>query len=236
MMGLIHEQAGRPSAAEDAYRESLLIKQRIGARVGAANTMTQLAVLVHASGRPDESLGWDQQALDLRIAFQDHVGEADNRANMAVTLCALGRLDEAEAHAREALETKTALGSSGQPWMALNVLHDIARARGDEAGAQTLRQQAMEGYRRFRRAGGHSEVDRDVAAWFIAIGERLPEAGAIAPAVIGDLDALPEPRRRIADALIAFGRGEHAPAQAFVRSGAYRLAVEFGFLLDGEWP
>ena len=147
-----------------------------------------------------------------------------------------GALTEAEAHAREALETKTALGSSGQPWMALNVLHDIARARGDEAGAQTLRQQAMEGYRRFRRAGGHSEVDRDVAAWFIAIGERLPEAGAIAPAVIGDLDALPEPRRRIADALIAFGRGEHAPAQAFVRSGAYRLAVEFGFLLDGEWP
>lgn len=236
MIGVIEEHAGRPHRAEDAYRESLIIKQRIGDRVGTANTMTQLAVLVHAAGRAEESLGWDQKALDLRVTLGDRAGEADTRANMAVTLRELGRLDEAEMHARRALATKTELGPSGSPWMVLDTLHHIALARGDEVDARALRDAAMAGYADYRRAGGHSGVAPEVADWFAGIGARLPHAGAIAPAIIGDLDALPESRRSIAEALLAFGRGDPEPARAFVRSGPYRLAVEFGFLLAGEWP
>ncbi len=53
--GMVHQQAGQPQAAEEAYRKSLAIKVRLGDVAGQANTLNQL-------GRP-----WKTQAIRAKI-------------------------------------------------------------------------------------------------------------------------------------------------------------------------
>lgn len=156
--------------ADEAYGQSLQLKEALGDRAGAARTANQLAQVAQMAGRAADAARWYRRALrDFQASGQVRyvAGTCNNLAGLlldaargeygspppqglgegagAVTGAAL--LAEAEALAREAARLKEQVGDlSLEPWTTYGILAGIAEAQGDVEAARGWRRKARATY------------------------------------------------------------------------------------------
>jgi len=156
-IGMVHQEAGQFEPAEQAYRQSLAILVRESDLDGQASSLGQLGNLYDAMGRLEEAVTFYRQCAEVRVHLQDFAGEGRVRNNLADTLIKLRRYDEARQELRRAIERKKPYGHSAEPWKAWAILESLERATSHAMAAEAARQQAIEPYLAYRRAGGVSQ-------------------------------------------------------------------------------
>ena len=155
--GMVHQEAGQPEAAEDAYRQSLAIKVRLGDVAGQAGTLNQLGILyLNYLERPEDAAGFYRQAANIYAEGRDEANEGTARSNLANTLRRLRRLDEARQEILQAIDCKAQFGHASEPWKSWAILADIETDTGNAAAAAEARGKAIACYLAYRRDGGEN--------------------------------------------------------------------------------
>jgi len=157
-IAMVHTDAGQYDQAERAYRQSLAIEVRLKNRAGEAGTLNELGTLYDAIGRLEEAVTFYRQAADIYVELQDQRYEGVIRSNIADTLIKLGRYDEARRELERAIACKEPFGHAAEPWKTWALLHNLEREAGDPQAAAQARQQAVQTYLAYRRAGGESRM------------------------------------------------------------------------------
>jgi tetratricopeptide (TPR) repeat protein len=155
-IGRVYSQAGQYEQAEHVYRQSLAIEVQQKNLAGEASSLTELGNLYNWMGRFEEAVKCYQQATDIAVKLQDQRNEGRDRNNLAVALIKLQRFDEARLELLRAIECKKPYGHAAQPWTTWAILHNLEQATGNSQAAAQARQQAIESYLAYRRAGGQS--------------------------------------------------------------------------------
>jgi tetratricopeptide (TPR) repeat protein len=159
-IGIVHEEACQFEAAEQAYRQSLALEVQENNFVGQASSLAQLGHLYHRIGRLEDAVTFYRQAADVHIRLKDQHMEGRDRGNLAVVLIQLERYNEARQELQRAIECLTPYGHAAQRWKAWGRLQDLERATGHAAAARAAREQAIQTYLAYRRAGGYSQTGR----------------------------------------------------------------------------
>jgi tetratricopeptide (TPR) repeat protein len=156
-IGRVHEEAGQPEAAAEAYNRSLAIKVRLGNQTGQANTLGQMGNLYSAIlQRPEEAVAFYKQAADIYGTIGDRLSEGRQLSNLAATLVKLKRLEEARQTIRRAIEYNAPFGHAAEPWTSWNNLAVIETAAGNSCAAADARHQALGAFLAYRRDGGEN--------------------------------------------------------------------------------
>ncbi len=158
-IGMVHEKAGQPEAAEEAYNQSLAIEVRLGNQAGQAGTLGQLGTLY--SGvlqRPEEAVAFYRRAAEIYGEIGVLAKEGITQYNLANTFRKLQRLEEARQAIRRAIECDEPFGHAAEPWKTWNTLANIETAAGNSAAAADARHQALGAFLSFRRDGGENQT------------------------------------------------------------------------------
>jgi tetratricopeptide (TPR) repeat protein len=154
-IGMVYQQAGRPDATDNAFRESLAISVRIGDIDGEANTLNELALLYDdVFGRPEDAADFFRQAVNKTVQIGDLAKEGTRRSNLAGTLLKLHRLDEAREEINRAIECKKDFGHAAEPWKSWILLAHIEARSGNPSAAAEAKRKATDSYVAYRRDGG----------------------------------------------------------------------------------
>jgi len=233
--GVALAKAGRGEAAEDAYRQSLAIKVRLGDRAGQAGTLNQLGLLYkNVLDRPEEAVALYRQAAEGYQAIGDLAGEGRARNNLAVTLRSRKRLDEARQELQRKIDSDARFGHAAEPWKTWDILSDIETDAGNPAAAGAARAKALAAFLAYRRDGGENHWSSGRLA--LAVGELL--ANGQAPAAEAELRALaarPDISAQMRDfltCLTAIAQGRRDPALAETPGLSYDQAAEILLLLE----
>jgi len=178
-IGMVHQKAGQPEAAEEAYNQSLAINVRVGNQVGQANTLVLLGTLYGGVlQRPEEAVAFYQRAAEIHGEIGDQANEGRAQNNLAATLLKLHRLDEARQAIRRAIECNEPFGHAAQTWKTWVILAGIETADCKSSAASDARHQALDAFLAYRRDGGEnqSESGRLVSALRQDLGAGFPEA------------------------------------------------------------
>jgi tetratricopeptide (TPR) repeat protein len=159
-IGRVHQEAGQFESAEQAYRQSLAIKVRENDLSGQASSLGQLGSLYDRMGRLEEAIAFYRQAAEIHVRLNDLASEGRDRNNLADTLIKLSRYDEARQEIQRAIECKKPFGHAAEPWKTWGALEKLERATGHAEAAQAARQQGLEAYLAYRRAGGESQSNQ----------------------------------------------------------------------------
>jgi tetratricopeptide (TPR) repeat protein len=158
-IGRVHEEAGQPEAAEEAFNQSLAIKVRLGNQAGQASTLGQLGTLYSAVlQRPEEAVAFYRRAAEIYGEIGDLAKEGITQSNLAATLGTLQRLDEASQAIRRAIDCKAPFGHAAEPWKTWAILAIIETAAGNSAAAADARHQAIGAFLAYRRDGGENQT------------------------------------------------------------------------------
>jgi tetratricopeptide (TPR) repeat protein len=179
------ERAALLEEAENAYAESLRLKEAMGDKALAATSANQLAIVAQLAGRPADAERWYRRAIELKEKFSTPSDLASSLNNLAALLLTVhgqppearpsafaGRdlLEEAETWARKAVKIDEAIGDpSLEIWKDYSVLAQITQARGDETAARDWRRKARAAYVAFpghwaRLQGQYGALVRAIAA------------------------------------------------------------------------
>jgi tetratricopeptide (TPR) repeat protein len=178
-IGRVHQQVGQFEIAERAYRQSLAIRVLENDLGGQAGSLNQMGNLYDRMGRLEEAVAFYRQAADVHGRLGDLANEGKDRNNLADTLIKLQRYDEARQEIERVFECNKPSGHTAQPWKTWAILEDLERATGRTEAAQVARQQALETYLAYRRAGGESQSNQ--AQLFALVAQAIEqgsEAGA----------------------------------------------------------
>src|SRR5262249_32459308 len=125
--------------AERSSRESLLLREQLGDRVGAAQTCSQLGDIAQSTQRFVEAKGWFQRAVQLAQEvdptsrdYADHVFNFGKYLVMEVRAGVVQnvslQLEEARRYLEQALAIQQALRSPDL-WKTFGILADIAETQ-----------------------------------------------------------------------------------------------------------
>jgi tetratricopeptide (TPR) repeat protein len=157
-VGMVHQQARQPVAAEEAYNQSLAIKVRLGDQAGQAGTLGQLGNLYSAVlQRPEEAVAFYRRAAEIYGEIGDSAKEGAVQNNLANTFCTIHRFEEARKAIRRAIESKAPFGHAALPWNSWSILANIETAAGNSAAAADARHQALDAFLAYRRDGGENQ-------------------------------------------------------------------------------
>ena len=232
-MGIVHRWAGQYDQAERAYRQSLAIKVRLKDRAGECDTLTELGNLYGGMGRLDEAVIFYRQAIDIDIELGDSRDEGIDRNNLANVLIKLGRYDEARRELERAIVCREPFGHAAEPWKTWALLHDLEREAGDSQAAAQARQQAVQTYLAYRRAGGESRLPGAQLCALVAqaIGQGNTTEAEQRLARYLEPDAVPQAKAMIRK-LQAILQGSRDPALATDPNLDFRDAAELLLLLE----
>jgi tetratricopeptide (TPR) repeat protein len=236
-IGMAHQEAGEPRQAEDAYRQSLAIKVQLGNLAGQASTLAQLGTLYAGPlARPEQAVLLYRQALDKTMASGDTAAEGRRRNNLADVLRQLGQFPAAREEIRQSIACKTALGLAAEPWKSWHILAKIESATGQPAAARQARQQALDYYLAYRRAGGenHSDHGRLCAAIHaMLLAGELGEVQALLQQLATDPEIADNRAwQALLAALQAIAQGSRAASLAQDEALDYEAAAEITLLLE----
>jgi tetratricopeptide (TPR) repeat protein len=156
-IGSVHQAADQAEAAEDAYIQSLAIKEQLGNLDGQADTLSLLGILyVDILKRPEEAVRFFKRSAEIHVAIGHQVGAGYQWNNLANTLLMLQKLDEAKLAIQRAIECKEAFGYTAEPWTSWAILAAIETNAGDDKAATESRQKARAQYLAYRRDGGEN--------------------------------------------------------------------------------
>lgn len=191
--------------AEQYYRRSLILRERLPDVLGSAATCNTLALLATHRGHPAEAEGWYVHALELDAQLPpdrpEHAFHLHNLAALLLQEVEAGRapparLVEARDYAKRAFAIDEKQGASAEIWSTLYLLANIAELGGEAQVARDYRRKASETYAAFE--GNRSYVDRKFGT-IIA---------AAASAALGDIEA-----KEALESLLS-SPGEESPAFA----------------------
>jgi len=214
--------------AEEAYRQSLRLKESRGDWVAAAGTANQLAQLAHFAGRPADAERWFQRAIDLQRSHgvpRDLATSLSNLANLLVYVQALPErpphfarrdlLAEAQGYALEAVALIEALADPAlELWNTCGILARVGETRGDSASlveAQEWRRKERAAFAAFR--GNWDDVERKHRGLVRAIADAshgIPPAVQTLASECAKMKAGTADWRRMARAIARLLEGEDA--------------------------
>lgn len=155
--GMVYQDAGQPQAAEDAYRQSLAIKVRLGDVAGQASTLNQLGNLyADVLDRLEDAAGFFRKAAKMFVEGCDAASEGSARGNLAKTLRKLRRLDEARQEILQAIDCKAQFGHASELWKAWSILAAIETDSGNVAATAEAKGKAIACFLAYRRDGGEN--------------------------------------------------------------------------------
>lgn len=232
--GYVYQEAGMVDAAEDAYHQSLKIKVQQENRQGEASTLNQLGNLYSSTGRREEAVRFYRQAADIFSRAGDLANEGRARGNVADELIKLQRYDEARQEILRVIECHKDFGHSVEPWKAYAILHNLERAVGNDEEAVRAREQAVEAFLAYRRAGGENHHDSGRLAALVAQAVVDGKGDAIVPQLVALLDGddLPDKWRPFVRVLRAVAEGSRDAALASDPGMRYDEVVELRLLLE----
>jgi tetratricopeptide (TPR) repeat protein len=232
--GMVHQKAGQPQAAEDAYRQSLAISVRLGDVAGQANTLNQLGNLYdYVLDRPEDAAGFYRQAVAKSVESRDLAKEGTRRSNLAITLRKLLRLDEARQEILRAINCKAQFGHESEPWKSWSILADIETNTGNAAAAAEAKSNAIACYLAYRRDGGENHYPDGRISLAVSQALRSGEP-AEAATLLQQLAAAPEAAELLPflGALQAVFAGSRDPALADQPELRYTMAAEILLLIE----
>ncbi len=232
-IGMVHKNAGQFEQAERAYQQSLAIKVQQKDLAGEARSLNELGQLYSTMERLEEAVTFYHQSADIRVKLQDLHGEGKVRNNLGRTLIMLKRYDEARRELYRAIQCKKAYGHTAESWKTWGILHNLEQDIGNSQAAAQARQQAIESYLAYRRAGGQSMTQ---GAQLCAMAVQVIEQGSTT-----ELEQLftqlsgadvPPPTKVMISKLRAILRGDRNPALSEDPNLSYDGAVELQLLLE----
>ncbi|HEY0323360.1 MAG TPA: TIR domain-containing protein [Pyrinomonadaceae bacterium] len=232
-IGMIHKKAGQYEQAERAYRQSLAINVQQENLEDEAGSLYELGSLYAGIGRLEEAGILYQQAADICVKLRNPYREGMARNALAATLIKLRRYNEARGELFRAIECHEPYGHAAQSWLTWDFLYILEQATGDAAAAAQARQQAIESYLAYRRAGGQSMTDGarlcSMLAQAIEQGETTELEENLAQYAEADV---PAAAKVLISKLQAVLRGERDFALAADPNLDYRDATELQLLLE----
>lgn len=157
-IGMVYERAKQFDQAEQAYRQALAITVQLKDRFAEARTLAELGNLYDAMGRMEEAASFSRQAAEIYLQLQNLSREGSARSNLADTLIKLQRYNEARRELQRAIECKQPYGHAAEPWKTWMILYKLEKAVGNQSTANQVRQQGIEAYLAYRRAGGENQA------------------------------------------------------------------------------
>jgi tetratricopeptide (TPR) repeat protein len=237
-IGMVHEKAGQPEAAEEAYNQSLAIKVRLGNQAGQASTLGQLGNLYDVVlQRPEEAVAFYQRAAEIYGAIGNTLGEGRQWNNLAATLVKLQRLEEARLAIRRAIECDAPFGHAAEPWTSWAILANIETAAGNSSAAADARHQALTAFLAYRRDGGENQSGSGRLA--LAVRQALASGDpAEATSLLQQLAADPDFANQLPflTALQAITAGSRDPSLADDPGLIYGQAAEVLLLIEALKP
>ena len=134
-LGMTAQVMGRLDEADDWYRKSLAIKEKLGNRPGMSITYHQLGMTAQARGQLDQADDWYRKSLAIKEKLGNRPGVSITYHQLGVTAQIRGRLDEADDWYRKSLAIEEKLGNRPGISVAYHQFGMTAQARGrlDEA-------------------------------------------------------------------------------------------------------
>lgn len=232
-IGQVHDESGQFEFAEAAYRQSLAIRVRENDLASQPSTLNELGNLYDKMGRLEEATTFYRQSAEAYVRLEDLAREGAARNNLADTLIKLHRYDEARQETQRAIECKKPYGHVAEPWKTWSILENLERSTGRLKAARAPRQQAIETYLAYRRAGGVSQSSQ--AQLFALVTQAIQQnAKDEAAQQLNDLhepDA-PPPFTVVIRQLQSVLAGNRAPALAADPELDYMNAAELQLLLE----
>ena len=162
-LGKAYQGLGNREAAEDMFRESLKIAERLGNVAGQASTLNQLGILYKDNpGHLEEAADFFRQAVEKSVETGDVSSEGYYRNNLAASLARMKQFDKAREQLLRGIECTSHLGHESQMWASWSNLADIETEAGNPGEAANFKRKAVECYLDYRHAGGenHEGVGR----------------------------------------------------------------------------
>jgi tetratricopeptide (TPR) repeat protein len=233
-IGRVHQEAGQPEAAEEAYNQSLAINVRLGDQAGQATTLGQLGNLYGVVlQRPEEAVAFYQRAAEIYGAIGNTLGEGRQWNNLALTLSNLQRLEEARQAIRRAIDCGAPFGLAALPWKSWYNLAEIETAAGNSAAAADARGQALAAFLAYRRDGGENQTGSGRLA--LAVRQALASGDqAEAASLLQQLAAVPDFENQLSflTALQAITTGSRDRSLAEDPGLSYDQAAEVLLLIE----
>lgn len=233
--GVVYQKAGRPEAAEDAYREALAIEVRLGDVAKQASTLGQLGNLYGAVlDRPEEAAAFFRQSADKYVEIGDKAGEGRSRSNLGNTLRKVQRPDEARQEILQAIACNEAFGHASEPWTTWAILAAVETDAGNSAEAQEAKRKATACYLAYRRKGGENHDGDGRLCLDVARHLRAGDTAGAA-AFLQQFAArfgLPEWLHSVVDVLQAIVAGSRDRSLADAPDLKYTSAAELIFLIE----
>ena len=155
-IGMIYKQSMQFQAAEHAYKQSLAINVQHKDFVGEAASLNELGNLLGSMAQWEQAEICYRQALDIYIRLKDRNKEGMAHNNLAMPLIILKKTDEARRELHKAIECLEPYRHAGQLWKTWQLLYMLEKVAGNTLDATQARQQSIESYLAYRRAGGQS--------------------------------------------------------------------------------
>ena len=237
-IGAVHQRANQFEPAEQAYRQALASSVRENDLAGQASTLNQLGSLYNRVGRLEEAATFHRQSAEVSVRLRDFAGEGKRRSNLAGALIKLRRYDEARQELQRAIECKRPYGHAAELWQTWSILENLERATGHAEAAQAARQQAIETYLAYRRAGGVSQSS--IAQLYSLVAQAIQEnAEDEARQRLDQLGASPDTPpyfKAVIPQLQGILAGDHNPALFADPELSFVAAAELQLLLESLSP
>ena len=203
-------------------------------RAGESYSLGELGNLYDAMGRLEEAATFYRQAVDIYLELQDLNCEGMVRNNLADTLIKLGRYDEARRELHRAIECRKPYGHAAEPWKTWDNLHNLEQATGNSQAAAQARQQSIQSYLDYRRAGGESQSPR--AQLYALVAQAIQQGNTTeAEQILAQYSRVadaPPPFKAMIPKLQAILNGARDPALAADPDLDYDDAAELRLLLE----
>jgi len=181
----------------------------------------------------EEAATFKRQTVDIHVRLHDLYHEGVTRNNLAITLIELKRYDEARHELHRAIECKQPYGHVATPWDTWQLLHMLEQTIGNSQAAAQARQQAVESYLAYRRAGGESQMPGTKLCARVAQAIQEGKTAEMEQLLDQNFGADAEPwARAMIPKLQAILRGDRDPVLATDPGLYYQDAAELHLLLE----
>ena len=234
-IGMVHTLARNYEAAEEAFQASLKIKVQMGDRLGeAAATLGELGNLYYSMARLELAVRFYQQAAGIYLDLKNLANEGRTRNNLGSTLLKLERHNEARKEILRAIECDKPYGHAAEPWTTFALLRTLESAVGNGPAAGEAREQAIQAYLAYRRAGGENQTKGGQLAALVAQAIAASEIDAATAALTELLQRpnLPDYLKALIPALQAVLGGSRDPTLAVDPNLDFDDAAEVLLLLE----
>jgi len=236
-LGMAYKLDGKMEQALQACQKSLYLYEQQRHRRGIAEILGELGHLHQILGQLEAAVLAYRRMAELYAQLSDGNGEEASRNKLANVLIQLRRPDEARQELYRASECNPPASPTARNWAIRRGLRDVGQAVQNVEVADQVRQQAVQKYLAYRRAGG--ENSNPGIRLCTQIGQALrnedTEAINMLAAKLQQITAgpnVPPAGKLLVAKLKAILEGDRDPALALDPDLHYQYAVELQLLLD----